>query len=86
MKAGIYPYEMSHSHPESQGGFIFYPTPSGFDKYGNTLNIAGNDASVAAGFEAINPNMVNKIYVPKFKSYVQYNSQQILDNGNFIKK
>ncbi|MBN8687580.1 MAG: hypothetical protein J0M10_11185 [Chitinophagales bacterium] len=86
LEAGIYPYEGTHSHPDSDKGFVFYPQPSGFDKNGNTLNIDNTDATVAAIYETINPKMVSTIYIPRFKAFVQYNSQKILNNGDFIKK
>ena len=68
--------EINHSHPGSE---ITNLTPSGFHPHTKKPDAAmwSSDRTTAEFDEFLYPNVIHKIYVPAYKTYVRYNSQKI---------
>jgi hypothetical protein len=64
-------YQHDHSHPDDND-FYVYPNPSGFDKNGEALPVeSSSDADTAKDYEQINPNIMLRVYVPRYDLFVK---------------
>ncbi len=67
--------EIDHSHP---GIEMTNFTPSGFNPRTKLPdNTRGNDRTTAEFDEFLYPNVISKIYIPAYNTYVQYNSKRV---------